>query len=166
MDSKGVMSAFGNDLRRLPLFIRGLWYRRPRVVLHETKYTILTIKVKIKTQIRLAYVAHDPGGLSGAEEDGFALEGFDGEEERYGGVDAGGEEDEGDGIPVVGAGHDFLADQTGVENGDEGELGGELHTGHHRGDRRNDRDKGNGREIALGFFVSFGKKREIGRAHV
>jgi hypothetical protein len=46
----------------------------------------------------------------GAEEDGFALEGFDGDEDGGGGVDAGGGEDYGDGTPVVGAGDDFFAD--------------------------------------------------------
>src|SRR5712664_3423067 len=62
----------------------------------------------------------------GAEEDGFALEGFEGQEEGESGVDAGGGEDDGDGIPVISAGDDLLADQAGVENGNEGELGGEL----------------------------------------
>lgn len=46
----------------------------------------------------------------GTEEDGFALEGFDGDENGDGGVDAGGCEDYGDGVPVVGAGDDFFAD--------------------------------------------------------
>jgi hypothetical protein len=44
------------------------------------------------------------GRKLGAEEDGFALEHFDGEEEGGGGVDAGGGEDDGDVVPVVGAG--------------------------------------------------------------
>ena len=54
----------------------------------------------------------------GAEEDGFALEGFDGDEDGSGGVDAGGGEDDGDGSPVVGAGDNFFTDEAGVENGD------------------------------------------------
>lgn len=54
----------------------------------------------------------------GAEEDGFALEGFDGDEDGDGGVDAGGGEDDGDGVPVIGAGDDFFADEAGVEDGD------------------------------------------------
>src|SRR5207248_11166940 len=69
-------------------------------------------------------------GASGAEEDGFALEGFDGEEQGYGGIDAGGDKNEGDGVPMIGAGHDFFADQAGVENGDKRELGGELDAWH------------------------------------
>jgi hypothetical protein len=39
-----------------------------------------------------------------AEEDGFALEHFYGDEESGGGVDAGGSEDDGDVVPVIGAG--------------------------------------------------------------
>ena len=50
------------------------------------------------------------GKKLGTEEDGFALEGFDGDEDGGGGVDAGGGEDHGDGSPVVGAGDNFLAD--------------------------------------------------------
>jgi len=50
------------------------------------------------------------GKTSGAEEDGFALEGFDGDENGEGGVDGGGGEDYGYGVPVVGAGDDFFAD--------------------------------------------------------
>src|SRR2546430_6716096 len=90
-------------------------------------------------------------GPSGAEEDGFALEGFDGEEQGYGGIDAGGDKNEGDGVPVIGAGHDFLADQAGVENGNKRELGGELDAWHDRGYRWNHSDKGYRREVALGF---------------
>lgn len=45
----------------------------------------------------------------GPEEDGFALEHFDGEEEGDGGVDAGGRKDDGYVIPVVGADDQFLA---------------------------------------------------------
>src|SRR5208282_312866 len=53
-----------------------------------------------------------------AEEDGFALEGFDGDEDGDGRVDAGGGEDRRDGTPMVGAGDDFFADEAGVEDGD------------------------------------------------
>jgi|SRR5580658_8541810 hypothetical protein len=53
-----------------------------------------------------------------AEEDGFALEGFDGDEDGDGGVDTGGGEDYGDGAPMVGAGDDFFADEAGVQDGD------------------------------------------------
>jgi hypothetical protein len=60
------------------------------------------------------------GKRLGAEEDGFALEGFDGDEDGDGGVDAGGSEDDCYGAPVVGAGNDFFADQAGVKNGNEG----------------------------------------------
>jgi hypothetical protein len=56
--------------------------------------------------------------ILGAEEDGFALEGFDGDEDGGGGVNAGGGEDYRDGVPVVGAGDDFFADEAGVQDGD------------------------------------------------
>src|SRR5437588_666815 len=100
------------------------------------------------------------GGRLGAEEDGLALEGFEGEEEGDGGVDGGGGEDESDGAPVVGAGDDFLADEAGVEDGDERELGRELDTGHDGSDGRDDDDEGQGSEIALGLFVGFGEERD------
>jgi len=47
---------------------------------------------------------------SGAEEDGFALEGLDGDEDGDRRIYAGGSEDDGNGIPVVGTGDDFFAD--------------------------------------------------------
>jgi hypothetical protein len=40
----------------------------------------------------------------GTEEDGFALEHFDGEEESGGGVDAGGTKDHSDYVPMISAG--------------------------------------------------------------
>jgi hypothetical protein len=43
-----------------------------------------------------------------AEEDGFTLEHFDGEEEGDASVDAGGTEDDGDGVPVVGSGYEIF----------------------------------------------------------
>ena len=97
---------------------------------------------------------------SGAEEDVFALEHFYGEEERDGGINAGGEKNQGDEVPVVGAGDEFLAEQAGVENGNQGELGGELDPGKHGGDGGNDDQEGQRRNIALRFLVAFGKKSE------
>ena len=60
----------------------------------------------------------------GAEEDGFALEHFYGDEEGGGGVDAGGREDDGDEVPVIGAGDQFFAEQADVKDGNQGQLGG------------------------------------------
>ena len=57
--------------------------------------------------------------LLGAKEDGFTLEHFDGKEKGDGGVEAGGKEDEGDEVPVVGAGDEFFTKETYVENGDK-----------------------------------------------
>ncbi len=54
------------------------------------------------------------GKKLGAEEDGFALEHFDGEEKRDGGVEAGGGEDHPDVIPVVSAGDEFLAEKADI----------------------------------------------------
>ena len=56
----------------------------------------------------------------GAEEDGFALEHFDGDEECRGGVDTGGREDDGDVVPVISADDQLLAEETDIEDGDEG----------------------------------------------
>src|ERR1700682_2984277 len=103
--------------------------------------------------------SHD-GKKLGAEEDGFALEHFDGEEEGGGGVDAGGGKDDGDEVPVIGAGDEFLAKQADVQDRDEGELWGELDPGEHGGDGRYDNDKRHGREIALGLFVGLGEERD------
>lgn len=61
------------------------------------------------------WCAKAPG--SGAEENGFALENFDGDKDGYGGVDAGGGEDRRNRTPMIGAGDDFFADQAGVEDG-------------------------------------------------
>ena len=51
---------------------------------------------------------------SGAEEDVFALEHLDGDEQCRTGVHTGGGKDHGDGVPMVRAGDNFLADQTGA----------------------------------------------------
>src|SRR5260370_11453945 len=98
------------------------------------------------------------GKKLGAEEDGFALEHFDGEEKRDGGVEAGGGEDHPDVIPVVGAGDEFLAEKADVENRDKRKFGGEFHAGKHGGNGGKDDDKGHRREIALSFFVGFGEE--------
>src|SRR5277367_665645 len=95
-----------------------------------------------------------------AEEDGFALEHFYGDEEGGGGVDAGGGEDDGDVVPVIGAGDQFFAEETDVENGNEGQFQREIDSGQHGGDGGNDDQKGHGREVALRFFVGFGEKRD------
>src|SRR6267154_4284472 len=47
---------------------------------------------------------------SGAKEHGFALEHLDGQEEGYGGIQAGGNKNDGDEIPVVSAGDEFFAE--------------------------------------------------------
>src|SRR6266404_3123615 len=99
-----------------------------------------------------------PHSKSGAEEDGFALEHFDGEEEGGGGVDAGGKENDGDEIPVVSAGDELFAEKADVEDGDERKFGSELRTGKHGRKSGNDNYKRHRREIALGFLVSFGEE--------
>ena len=76
-----------------------------------------------------------------AEEDGFALEHFDGEEERSGRVNARGEENEGDVIPMIGASNELLAEKAGTEDRNEGEFGSELDTRKHGGDGRDDDHK-------------------------
>ena len=96
----------------------------------------------------------------GAEEDGFALEHFDGEEERGGGVHAGREENEGNGVPVVGACDDVFAHQAGVEDRNQSELGREFDPGHEGSNGGNDNYKGHGSEVALGFFVALGEERD------
>ncbi len=77
----------------------------------------------------------------GAEEDGFALEHFDGEEERSGRVNARGEENEGDVIPMIGASNELLAEKAGTEDRNEGKFGSELDTRKHGGDGRDDDHK-------------------------
>src|SRR5579859_861950 len=100
------------------------------------------------------------GGLLRTKEDGFALECFDGEEQRDGGIDAGRYKNQDNGIPVVGAGHDLLANQASVEDGNEGELRSEIDAGEQGRDGGNDHQEGHGCEIALRFFVALGKERD------
>src|SRR6266404_2574176 len=101
-----------------------------------------------------------PHSKSGAEEDRFALEHFDGEEEGGGGVDAGGKENDGNEIPVVGAGDEFFAEKADVEDRDKRKFGSKLNAGKHGGDGRDDDDKGHRREIALGLFVGLGEESD------
>src|SRR5712664_510607 len=96
----------------------------------------------------------------GAEEDGFALEHFDGEEEGGRGVDAGRAEDDGDEVPVVSTGDEILAEQTDIENGNERKFGSEFNARQHGGDRRDDHDEHERCDVALGFFMAFGKQRD------
>ena len=96
----------------------------------------------------------------GAEEDGFALEHFDGQEERDGGVNASRREDDGDKVPMISAGDELLAEKTDVEDGDEGELRSELDAGQHRSDGRNDDDESHGGDVGLRFFVGLGKESD------
>src|SRR5712692_5771728 len=63
---------------------------------------------------------------SGAEEDVFALEQLDGHGERQGGVDAGGDKNRRDVIPVVGAGDNLFAHQAGIHNREQREPGVQL----------------------------------------
>ena len=96
----------------------------------------------------------------GAEEDGFALEHFDGDKEGGRSIDARGKKNDGDVIPVVGAGDEFFAEEADVQNRDERKLGSQLHAGKHGGDGGNDDDKGHRREITLRFFISLGEERD------
>src|SRR5260370_17151417 len=98
------------------------------------------------------------GKKLGAEEDGFALEHFDGEEKRDGGVDAGGGEDHPDVIPVVGAGDEFLAEKADIEDRDERKFGGEFHAGKHGRNGGKEEHQGHRGGEALGFFLGFCKK--------
>lgn len=77
----------------------------------------LQVRGKGKTGTACRALTGEGEGL-GAEEDGFELEHFDGDEEGGGGVDAGGREDDGDEVPVIGAGDQFFAEEAGAENGD------------------------------------------------
>src|SRR5579859_1088305 len=100
------------------------------------------------------------GRNSGAEEDGFALEHFDGDEESDGCVYAIGSEDQCDQIPMIRACHEFLTQKAGSENGNERKFGGELDAGKHGGDGGNDDNESHGSEIALGFLVGFGEESD------
>jgi len=95
------------------------------------------------------------GGIKlGAEEDGFALEHFDGEEKSGGGVGASGTEDQSDYVPMVGAGDEIFAKKADVENGDESEFGREFDAREHGGDRRDDDHEHERRDVALRFLVT------------
>src|SRR5260370_22077992 len=98
------------------------------------------------------------GKKLGAEEDGFALEHFDGEEKRDGGVDAGGGEDHPDVIPVVGAGDEFLAEKADVEDRDERKVGGEFHAGKHGRNGGKESTRGHRRAVTLRRFVVVGQE--------
>src|SRR6266513_213140 len=103
------------------------------------------------------------GGLrerSGAEKNGFALKHFYGEEEGDGGIDTSRRKDDGDVVPVIGAGYELFAEQTDVQNWNERELGGKLHAGKHGGDGREDDDESHRREITLSLFVGLGEERD------
>src|SRR5277367_4317439 len=95
-----------------------------------------------------------------AEEDGFALEHFYGDEEGGGGVDAGGGEDDDDVVPVVGAGDQFFAEEADVENGNEGELCVEIDAGKHGGYRGDNYQKHKWRDVALRLLIGFGEQRD------
>src|SRR5256885_9863547 len=113
----------------------------------------------LEDRFKVGLLALTDHGLR-TKEDGFTLEGFDGEEEGDGGVDARGHEDEGDRVPVVRASDDFFANEAGVEDGNDSELGGELDTGKHGGDRGDYDDESEWREIALGLFVGLGEESD------
>src|SRR6266571_3297328 len=104
--------------------------------------------------------AEDREFLSGAKEDGFALKHFDSDEECGGGIKTSGEKDESYESPMVGAGDKFFAEQAHVENGNDGEFRSELNARQHGCNGRDDNDESHGSEIALGFFVGFGKERD------
>src|SRR5260370_38944600 len=87
------------------------------------------------------------------------------EEEGDGGVDAGGKENEGDEIPVIGAGDEFFAEQAHIDNRDEGQFGSEFDA---REDGRNsgdDDDHRHGGQVALRFFITLSEKRD-GNEHI
>src|SRR5712692_11663978 len=101
--------------------------------------------------------AGDRGFFSGTKEDGFALKHLDSNEEFGGGINTSREKDEDYEGPMVGTGDKFLAEQANVENGNDGEFRSELNAGQHGRNGRDDHDESHGSEIALGFFVGFGK---------
>src|ERR1700685_2146664 len=74
----------------------------------------------------------------GAEKDGFALEHLYGDEEGHCGVDATGDKDDGDGVPVICAGDEFFAEQAYVHDRYDGELRRQLDPGKHGGNGGND----------------------------
>jgi hypothetical protein len=99
------------------------------------------------------------GQTSGTEEHVFALEHFHTEEEGYSCVDASGKENDGDEIPVIRAGSQFLAQQAGVENRNESEFGVQV-DGKHGGNRWDDDDEHQRADVALRFLVAFGEERD------
>src|SRR5713226_3173216 len=129
----------------------------PLAVISASDTSMLLASRHIDGQKEMAKLASEK---LGAEENGFALEHFDGEEESDGGVDAGGEENEGDKIPVIGAGDEFFAEQAHVDNRDEGQFGSEFDARDNARNGGDDDDHAHGGQVALRFFITLGEKRD------
>ena|SRR5882724_9269524 len=65
-----------------------------------------------------------------------------------------------DEVPVIRAGDELFAEEADVQDGDERELGSELHAGKHGSDGGDNDDKGHWGEIALCFFIGLGEERD------
>src|ERR1700732_3258609 len=75
---------------------------------------------------------------SGAEKHGFAVEHLYRDKDSRASVKAGGEKDQGYGVPVVSAGNQIFAEQTYVENRYQRQPWSELYSWKHGRDGRND----------------------------
>src|SRR5882724_1957386 len=138
---------------RLEIEAKGAAENRRRTLVHRFREEMESLQARAQRCCAPAWSGHlrgrKQGGLnsaptntkSRAKEDGFALEQIDGDE-----------------IPVIGAGDEFLAEKADVEDRDERKFGGELRTGKHGRKSGNDNYKRHRREIALGFLVSFGEE--------
>src|SRR5215472_2044117 len=133
------------QLRLLPLTLAWAW--QEPFERHERKHCSRVTKARESSEDYL-----------GAEEDGFALEHLYGDEQRKGGIDAAGRQDEQNVVPMKSAGNNLLANQAGAENGNQSELGIQIETGQERSNRRDNHDEGHRREVTLCFFVAFGEQ--------
>ena len=95
---------------------------------------------------------------SRAEQHVLALEHLYRQEQGQSGVYACGGEDEADGVPMISARYDFLADQAGAEYRYQSQFGCQFHAREKRRHGGNDDEEGHGSEITLGFLVSFGEQ--------
>jgi len=97
---------------------------------------------------------------SGAKQDVLSLKHFHGKKNCRKSIETRGSENQDDGVPVVCPGNDFLTDQAGVEHRDEREFRSKFDARHDRRDSWNhDKERQRG-EVALRFFVRFGKQSD------
>ena len=75
-------------------------------------------------------------------------------------VKAGGEKDQGYGVPVVSSGNQIFAEQTYDENRHQRQPWSELYSWKHGRDGRNDDHNHERRDVALRFLIALGEKRD------